>query len=233
MFLFPMGIKCSSGFKTKKMFPYLCRISIAMNIVKPPFWLRKLYYSLVWEGASSEKVIYLTFDDGPTPEVTHWVLQQLKDFNAQATFFCIGRNVDRHPEIYRQILDHGHAVGNHTYSHLNGWKSGLQEYIDDIELASQMVTSSLFRPPYGRIRRKQIQLLKKQGYKIFMWDVLAEDYNAALTPSQCLSNVTKNVQPGSIVVFHDSLKASKNLYPVLPAVLKHFSDKGYKFLALS
>lgn len=173
--------------------------------------------------------MYLTFDDGPTPEITEWVLEQLLHYSAKATFFCIGRNVERHPEIYQKIIEQGHAIGNHTYSHLNGWKTRGIEYINDINLAADLIQSRLFRPPYGRIRHRQIQQVKKAGYKMFMWDVLSEDYNQKITPEQCLQNVMDYTDSGSLIVFHDSVKASKNLYPVLPKVLKHYSELGYSF----
>ncbi|MCK9208156.1 MAG: polysaccharide deacetylase family protein [Salinivirgaceae bacterium] len=203
-----------------------------MNIHHPPNWLRRLYFSFQWKMRNEANTIFLTFDDGPTPEVTEWVLDQLETYQAKATFFCIGRNVERHPEIYRKIIEKGHAVGNHTYSHLNGWKTWNDEYIQDIELAADLIHSKLFRPPYGRIRHHQIKNLKRYGYKLFMWDVLSEDYNAENTPGECLNYVTAYSTPGSIVVFHDSLKASKNLYATLPAVLKYFKEKGFEFRKL-
>jgi len=203
-----------------------------MNIHRPPNWLRKLYYSFIWKEKTKSKTIYLTFDDGPTPEVTDWVLQQLEQFNAKATFFCLGRNVEKHPEIYGRILSNGHSTGNHTYSHLNGWKTWNNEYIEDVELASHYIKSKLFRPPYGRIRQNQIKNLKKYGYKMFMWDVLSEDYNEQLLPEQCLGYVLKYTNDGSIVVFHDSVKASKNLYYTLPIFLKEFKEKGFHFRKL-
>lgn len=203
-----------------------------MNIHKPPTWLRKLYWSFNWKIASKTKSLYLTFDDGPTPDITPWVLNELDKINAKATFFCIGRNVERHPEIYEDIIKRGHAVGNHTYSHLKGWRTANKEYIDDIQLASQFIDSNLFRPPYGKIGQLQIWQLKKAGYKLFMWDVLSEDYNLKITEVQCLDNVTQYVEKGSIIVFHDSLKASKNLCATLPTVLKTYSEQGFTFRKL-
>ena len=204
-----------------------------MNIHQPPNWLRKLFYSFHWKIKNQSKQLYLTFDDGPTPEITEWVLDQLAAYNAKATFFCIGRNVERHPEIYQKILEQGHAVGNHTYSHLNGWLTWKNEYINDILLASEFIKSKLFRPPYGRIRQQQIIKLKKAGFKLFMWDVLSEDYNTQLDPQQCLNNVLTYTEQGSIIVFHDSVKASKNLFETLPMVLKHYTDAQYVFQKLS
>ncbi len=203
-----------------------------MNIHKPPNWIRKLYYSFHWRIIDTSKDIYLTFDDGPTPEVTDWVLKLLDEYDAKATFFCIGRNVERHTDIYNRIVKAKHSVGNHTYSHLKGWKTWNNEYIDDVELASHFIDSKLFRPPYGKIRQSQIKNLKNHGYKMFMWDVLSEDYNEDKTPEQCLEYVFKYSTVGSIIVFHDSIKASKNLYAILPVVLKIFKDKGYNFRRL-
>lgn len=203
-----------------------------MNINKPPGWLRKLYWSSHWSVPTKSKNLYLTFDDGPTPEITPWVLNKLDQFNAKATFFCIGRNVERHHEIFNDIISRGHAVGNHTYSHLKGWKTKNKEYINDIKLASQAINSKLFRPPYGKIGIKQIRLVKQAGFKLFMWDVLSEDYNKNLTKEECLNNVIENSEEGSIIVFHDSVKASKNLYYTLPKVLEEFSKQDYNFKKL-
>lgn len=203
-----------------------------MNINKPPLWLRKLYYSLQWKIDNDQRSIYLTFDDGPTPNITEWVLDTLNSYNAKATFFCIGRNVEHYPAIYKKITDAGHAVGNHTYSHLKGWQTSTGEYINDIELGAQFINSKLFRPPYGKIGHNQIKQLKKSGYRLFMWDVLSEDYDANITPQQCLQNVLKYAEGGSLVVFHDSVKASKNLYYALPQTLKFFKEKGFEFRKL-
>ena len=203
-----------------------------MNINKPPGWIRKLYWSLNWSIKSKSKSLYLTFDDGPTPEITSWVLNELDKFNAKATFFCIGRNVERHPEIYNDILARGHAVGNHTYSHLKGWRTNNKEYVEDTLLAAQYIDSNLFRPPYGKIGQQQIRSLKKVGFKLFMWDVLSEDYNHEISEQQCLNNVLQYTQSGSIIVFHDSVKASKNLYGALPEVLKTFTEQDFVFRKL-
>jgi len=190
------------------------------------------YWSFHWRIKSKSQHLYLTFDDGPTPEITIWVLNELDRYKAKATFFCIGRNVERHPEIYNEILKRGHAIGNHTYSHLKGWRTNNKEYVEDIQLASQFINSKLFRPPYGKIGQQQIRSLKKAGYKLFMWDVLSEDYNKEITEQQCLDNVLQNTQEGSIIVYHDSLKAQQNLYATLPTVLKTFTEKGFVFRKL-
>ncbi len=157
---------------------------------------------MTWHLSGDDKEVYLTFDDGPTPGVTPWVLDQLEEANAQATFFCLGRNVDKHPEIYNQILAAGHSVGNHSYSHLKGFRSSVKRYMDDIHLASDMINSKLFRPPYGRILPGQAKAVQTE-YDIIMWDVLSIDYNNRLSGDRVLKNVTRNVKPGSIIVFHD------------------------------
>lgn len=203
-----------------------------MNIHKPPKWLRFIYRKLQFSVPNETKKIYLSFDDGPTPKVTHWVLDQLAEYQAKATFFCIGKNVEKYPEIFVRIKAEGHSVGNHTYSHLNGWKTKSCEYSNDIELASYYIKSKLFRPPYGRIKQKQIKYLKKNNYKLFMWDVLSEDYNQAKTPEECLKYLIDYTEQGSIIVFHDSEKASKNLYEILPKILKFYKEKSYNFCSL-
>lgn len=203
-----------------------------MNIHKPPKWLRNLYNTLQFSVPSKSKKIYLTFDDGPTPEITEWVLGELAKYNAKATFFCIGKNVEKYPDIYNLIKKQNHSVGNHTYSHLNGWHTKHNEYINDIRLASYYIKSNLFRPPYGRIKQKQIRYLRNNNYKLFMWDVLSEDYNKRKTPEQCLNHVLNYTEEGSIIVLHDSVKASKNLYKILPEILKIYKEKGYNFCKL-
>ncbi|MFM2207973.1 MAG: hypothetical protein RL213_1948 [Bacteroidota bacterium] len=180
---------------------------------------------------SKEKVLYLTFDDGPIPEVTPWVLEQLDHFGAKATFFCIGNNVRKHRNVYQRILQSGHSVGNHTYHHLNGWSTFNSDYFKDIELCNRLVGSELFRPPYGKIRPTQIARLK-YAYRIIMWDVLSRDYDRNLTGETVLNTVLENSRPGSIIVFHDSLKAEERLRYALPKVLEHFSAKGYRFVSL-
>lgn len=206
-----------------------------MLFVKTPVLIMKLFPELIWHFATKgirqeEKDIYLTFDDGPTPEVTPWVLDHLREYDAKGTFFCLGRNVDRYPDIYRQILDEGHAVGNHTYSHLKGTHTSNSEYLNDIKLAGADIESKLFRPPYGRFRKSQIREIRKD-YKIVMWDVLSGDYDHRINPDKCLSNIEENIRPGSIVVFHDSFKARDNLYHALPTILERYSNT-YRFLPI-
>jgi peptidoglycan/xylan/chitin deacetylase (PgdA/CDA1 family) len=199
--------------------------------MRPPLLVQRLFFSLVWKMPSKEKVLYLTFDDGPIPEVTPWVLEQLDHFGAKATFFCIGNNVRKHRNVYQRILQSGHSVGNHTYHHLNGWSTFNSDYFKDIELCNRLVGSELFRPPYGKIRPTQIARLK-YAYRIIMWDVLSRDYDRNLTGETVLNTVLENSRPGSIIVFHDSLKAEERLRYALPKVLEHFSAKGYRFVSL-
>ena len=204
--------------------------------VKTPRWLRKIYGSYVWRIPVNERIVYLTFDDGPHPQATPFILGLLKQYNASGTFFCIGKNVVAHPELYQQIIEAGHAVGNHTYNHLNGWKTKTDIYMKDIALAAQQINSNLFRPPYGRITSFQAKnlkaVLKGQQPKVIMWDVLSGDFDMDITNDRCLSNVVLSVVPGSIVVFHDSQKALHKLQYVLPRVLEYFSQKGYSFSAI-
>ncbi len=189
-----------------------------------------MYPDRVWSIDTVEKNIYLTFDDGPHPLATAFVLDELKKNNARATFFCIGKNVESNPELYDRIISEGHQTGNHTYNHLNGWKTTDEIYLDDVRLAARSIQSALFRPPYGRIRSRQVK--KLNDYKIVMWDVLSGDFDLTISKEACLQNVLKNASSGSIVVFHDSEKAWDKLQYSLPQVLEHFSKKEYKFLPL-
>jgi len=181
---------------------------------------------------TSEKVIYLTFDDGPIPEVTPWVLDVLDQYNAKGTFFCVGNNVKKNQAVFQQVVDGGHSVGNHTQNHLSGWANEHLPYLHDVRNCSHQVETSLFRPPYGRLKPNQAQFLMRH-YDIIMWDVLSGDFDQNLDPKQCLGNVLLKTGPGSIVVFHDSLKAEKNLKYTLPKVLKYFSERGYRFEAIN
>lgn len=204
--------------------------------VKTPGWLKKIYDSYIWSIPESDKTLYLTFDDGPHPEATPFVLKELKKHNALATFFCIGKNVVAYPAIYKQIINEGHSVGNHTYNHLNGWKTGNDDYLKDIALASHEIDSDLFRPPYGRITSFQAKNLRSamngKEPKVIMWDVLSGDFDIDCTPLQCLSNVLLATVSGSIIIFHDSEKAFPNLAYTLPRILHYFSEKGYLFKSL-
>jgi peptidoglycan/xylan/chitin deacetylase (PgdA/CDA1 family) len=206
-----------------------------MYLVKTPFWLRAIYPSCTWKIPIAEKVIYLSFDDGPHVEATPFVLAELKKYNAKASFFCIGKNVEAHQNLYAQIIQEGHSVGNHTYDHLNGWKTNTALYIQNIELAGKYIQSNLFRPPYGRITRAQIKKIKADKtlpQKIIMWDVLSGDFDLSLTAAACTKNVIRNTSAGSIVVFHDSAKAFERLKIALPAMLNHFINLGYTFEAI-
>jgi peptidoglycan/xylan/chitin deacetylase (PgdA/CDA1 family) len=204
--------------------------------VKTPWWLKRIYDSYIWSIPVNDKTLYLTFDDGPHPEATPFVLKQLRQHNALATFFCIGKNVAANPDIYRQIINEGHAVGNHTYNHLNGWKTSNADYMNDIALASHEIDSNLFRPPYGRITSFQAKnlkpVMKGKEPKVIMWDVLSGDFDIECPPKQCLANVVFASVPGSIIVFHDSEKAFPKLEYALPRILHHFSEKGYSFKSL-
>lgn len=202
-----------------------------MLIVRPPSLLTRALHKMTWDLHGDHREVYLTFDDGPTPLVTSWVLKQLSKAGAKGTFFCLGRNVDKHPEIYRMILSGGHSVGNHSYSHLKGFRSSVRRYMDDIQLASDMIDSKLFRPPYGRIFPGQVKAVLEQ-YDIIMWDVLSIDYNSGLSGERVLQNVTRNVKPGSIIVFHDSEKAADNLYYALPRTLEFLKDEGYSMKSI-
>lgn len=204
--------------------------------VKTPGWIKRIYDSYVWSIPVHEKIIYLTFDDGPHPQATPFALKLLKQYNALGTFFCIGKNVVAHPDIYNQIITAGHAVGNHTYNHLNGWKTKNEIYMRDIALAAQHIDSNLFRPPYGRItsfQAKNLQaVIQGEQPEVIMWDVLSGDFDMDITNERCLSNVILNASPGSIVVFHDSQKAFLKLQYILPRVLEFFAEKGYSFKAI-
>lgn len=204
--------------------------------VKTPWWLKKIYPNRVWNIDTKEKIIYLTFDDGPHPVATPFVLDELKKYHAKATFFCIGKNVVSYTEIYKRILNEGHQVANHTQNHLNGWKTKTAIYMADIAEASKHIESNLFRPPYGRIKAEQAKGIKeatnKESAKIVMWDVLSGDFDESLSKEKCLKNVIDNATDGSIVVFHDSEKAFSRLEYVLPLVLQFFDEKGYNFGSL-
>ncbi|MDB5062329.1 MAG: polysaccharide deacetylase family protein [Mucilaginibacter sp.] len=206
-----------------------------MYLVKTPWLLKKLYPNLVWNTKTATRCIYLTFDDGPIPIVTPFVLNILKKHNAKATFFCIGDNISKHTDIFEQVKAGGHSIGNHTFNHLKGWVTNNQIYLDNFLQTDKLLDTPLFRPPYGRIKRAQIQLLKKArpDLKIIMWDVLSGDFDTNLSPEACLKNVLKHTEAGSIVVFHDSLKAFDRLEYVLPRALEHWSKKGYSLNALT
>lgn len=199
--------------------------------VKTNRFIKKLFSNYVWDIPNTENKIYLTFDDGPTPEITQWVLEELEKHNAKATFFCIGNNIKKHPEIFEKLISKGHSVGNHTFNHLNGWKTSTDDYLENSRLCETELCN-LFRPPYGKIKASQAKKLKQLGYQIIMWDVLSADYDATITKEKCLENVVKNVQSGSIIVFHDSVKAFPHLEYTLPKALEILNKKGFVFEAI-
>ena len=201
--------------------------------VKTPWWLKKVYSSYTWSVKTKEKIIYLSFDDGPHPVATPFVLDELKRHNAKATFFCIGKNVVAHQDIYRRILDEGHAVGNHTYNHVNGWKTKDEIYLADVREAGKFIDSKLFRPPYGRITSFQAKnissSLNKNDVKIIMWDVISGDFDESIGGNDCVQNTILNATNGSFVVCHDSEKAFPRLKILLPDVLNFFEKRGFSF----
>lgn len=190
-----------------------------------------MYPGCVWDIKPAEKDIYLTFDDGPHPKATPFVLQELKKYQAKATFFCVGENVKEYFSIYKQIISEGHKTANHTFSHLNGWKTSDKKYLEDIGEAVKLIDSHLFRPPYGRITKFQLKALQGEKFNLqsIMWSVLSGDFDENITPENCYLNVMRNTAPGSIVVFHDSMKALPRLEYALPRTLEYFSKKGFQF----
>lgn len=197
--------------------------------VKTPSVAKRLFPSYLWDVKTDSNTLYLTFDDGPTPGVTDFVLDTLATYSAKATFFCIGENVLKYPDIYQKILDHGHAVGNHTHNHLNAFNHDADVYMQNIKKASQVIHSKLFRPPYGKLKLPHGKQLKLEGYNIVMWDVLSFDWEASVSKEACLNNVISKAKKGSIIVFHDSLKAEKNMAFALPKLLNYFSEKDFTF----
>jgi len=207
--------------------------------VKTARFIKRLFSGFVWDMPRTGKTVYLTFDDGPVPEITSWVLSTIKEHNIKATFFCIGDNVRKHPEVFQQVIEAGHTIGNHTFNHLNGWQNDYQYYIENFEKCEQVIAqhipqpAKLFRPPYGKIKSAQAKAIRKKGYKIIMWDVLSADFDQTITPQKCLDNVINNVAPGSIIIFHDSIKASENVKYALPRAIAHLKNEGYTFGVLA
>ncbi len=203
--------------------------------VKTPQWLKRISpKQLIWDVADVEPSVYLTFDDGPHPVATPFVLGQLADAGARGTFFCVGDNVRKYEAIYDSVVAAGHTTGNHTYNHLNGWKTVNYTYLENIKKAAGLIKSNLFRPPYGKLKLSHVRQLAKEHppWKIYMWDIISGDFDATISPEQCLDHVLSNLQPGSIVVFHDSEKAWERMSYALPRVIAYCLDKGWKLKSL-
>lgn len=205
-----------------------------LYLVHTPWWLKKLYPFCTWDLASPPNTVYLTFDDGPHPEATPFVLDQLNQFGFHASFFCIGKNILAHPGISEQIKAAGHTIGNHTMNHVNGWKTNDELYLREMIETDALITSQYFRPPYGRIRRSQVKLLRGQrpGMKVIMWNILSGDFNTDIDGPKCAANVIRYIRPGSIIVFHDSAKAFPRLRHALPEVLTWLAGNNYTSNAL-
>jgi peptidoglycan/xylan/chitin deacetylase (PgdA/CDA1 family) len=203
-----------------------------MYLVRTPEIIQNLFPNFVWRIPTHDKRIYLTFDDGPIPEVTPWVIDHLNNYNAKATFFCVGENVQKHPGVFLKLRKNGHSVASHTNNHISGWSTENIPYFHNVRRGATLVKSPLFRPPYGRIKPSQMPFLMRH-YHIVMWDVLSGDFDPKISEEQCLDNVLENTRPGSIIVFHDSLKSQKKLEFVLPQVLAYFSKLGYTFQPLT
>ncbi len=203
-----------------------------MYLVRPPYLLKKIYPKAIWRVPTNEKQLFLTFDDGPIPIITPWVLDVLKGEKIKATFFCVGENVARYPEIYQRIIDENHTVGNHTFNHLNGWNTHSKTYIKNVKQCADLVNSKLFRPPYGRAKKAQIKHLSAH-YSIIMWDVLSGDFDKKISPEKCLKNVMETIRDGSIIVFHDNVKAQRNLEYALPNFINYAKQKGFTFESLA
>ena len=206
-----------------------------LHWIKTSWIIKKLFSNYIWDLSNTENKVYLSFDDGPIPEITEWVLEELKKHKAKATFFCIGDNIEKHPEIFKKVIDEGHAIGNHTFNHLNGWKTTTETYIDNAkqcektieQFSTEKLKTKIFRPPYGKLKIPQSRQLRKLGYKIIMWDVLSADFDQNLSKENCLDNVLSNIETGSIIVFHDSIKAFKNLEYVLPRTLAYLEKNNF------
>lgn len=196
--------------------------------LSPPKFFTNWFPGLTWSIPNETNTVYLTFDDGPTEVITPWVLELLAKHNVKATFFCLGKKVEMHPEIFERIKAEGHAVGNHSYSHMKGWETPTGQYVQDVDFANDIISSKIFRPPYGRIKPAQYQMLRER-YRIIMWDLLSMDYSRNISKRRCTNIVLKGLHSGAIIVFHDSKKAEKNLRYALPRVLEGVKEKGYRF----
>ncbi|MFZ9742475.1 MAG: polysaccharide deacetylase family protein [Chitinophagaceae bacterium] len=204
-----------------------------MNLpVVVPLWMRAFHPNRIWQMPNNHKVIYLSFDDGPHQHITPQVLSMLEDYQAKASFFCVGDNVRKYPEVFSNIIQRGHAVGNHSFHHLNGWKTDKQAYVNDIVKANALIQSNLFRPPYGRLKSNQAKTLISHGYEIVMWTLLSSDYDEQLSKEKCAERLLKKIRPGAIVLFHDSDKAKRNMIYALERLLYEGTRQGYRFEAL-
>ncbi len=193
---------------------------------KPPKFIRRLFPSVIWD-MEGEPEVFLTFDDGPTPGITEWILDELDKTGAKATFFCLGKNIEMYPDLYERMIARGHKVGNHTYSHQKGWSMSLRRYVEDVDFGNSVIHSDLFRPPYGRITPRQARVLAER-YTLVLWEILSRDYSRYVSPRTCLKNVIKHLHPGAIVVFHDSRKAFRNLRYALPRTLAFIQKQGWQ-----
>ncbi|MEO8516165.1 MAG: polysaccharide deacetylase family protein [Flavobacterium sp.] len=203
--------------------------------IKTHWLIKRLFNNQVWDIPNHENKIYLTFDDGPTPKITEWVLALLKEHNIKATFFCIGHNIEKQPEIFKKVIENEHSIGNHTFNHLLGWKTPTKDYLENVSWCKSEINKLqtadllLFRPPYGKIKPSQSKELRNLGYKIIMWDVLTADFDQKISPEKCLENATRKVTSGSVIVFHDSIKAFPNLKYALPKTIEFLKEKGFVF----
>lgn len=202
-----------------------------MYFIHAPFFLRWYYPNVTWNKSRLEKKLYLTFDDGPIPEITPWILDTLNKYNIKATFFCVGENIDKHPEIYNRMCQEGHQIGNHTYNHLKGWNCTDEEYVNNVYQCHKLTNSALFRPPYARAKKSQLRQLKKD-FQFIYWDVLSGDFDLNLSPKKCYQNVINYTKNGSIIVFHDNIKAIPRVKYALPRAIEFFLAKGYTFHTL-
>ena len=208
--------------------------------IKTNWIIKKIFSNYTWDVSNTGNSVYLTFDDGPIPEITPWVLEELKKHNLKATFFCIGENIDKHPEIFKKVINEGHSIGNHTFNHLNGWNTSTEVFIENVIRCGKTIeksidynsNSKIFRPPYGKLKTAQSKAIRELGYKIIMWDVLSADFDTTISKEKCLDNVLTHVKPGSIIVFHDSVKAFKNLEYVLPKTLAFLKENDFNCAVL-
>lgn len=204
-----------------------------MYLIKTPYLIKKLTgKSVIWDFPKGDNRLFLTFDDGPIPELTPQILKILDEFDVKASFFCVGENVFKYPDLFNEIIKRGHTIGNHTFNHLNGWKTNNDEYLTNINKANVLIHSELFRPPYGKVRISQLNEIKKQYFTI-LWSVLSGDFDINLSKEECLQNVKENTTDGAIIVFHDNIKSSERVLYTLPRFIEHFINKGFKFETIS